>query len=131
MTDPGVLAQELLQKHWSKFGTVRIPCVYTSVTDGSYDTATGVSTSNSDSTYNLTVIFDEFNISNSYATIAQTKQVEVQSKDKIAIFPVLDLIVTPKINDTILDTDLVTWRVISLGSDAANVAHNLHVRPVK
>ncbi len=131
MTDPQELAQDQVYKHWAKFGKALNHCIYTKTADSDYDEETGEESSKVIAKRPIRVIFDEFSMSSSYSSLAQSKQIEIQYNDKIALFPYLDLTLEPTINDTVTDPDGKIWTVKGIGTDPLKAHYQLHIRPQK
>lgn len=126
MGDPKILAANLLQKHFPKFGTFRKSCTYKETGDASYNTSTGVPTPVVISTQaNVQMIFDS---AAKYAT-SFPENVDIKETDEVVIFPQLDLVVTPSVNDLIIDDQGTTWNVVAIGKDPGPVHYELLVRP--
>jgi len=123
MRDPATTMQTLLQKHFPKFGGIRKYCNYQSLENPTYDPDTKTVTAGTISANEyLWIIFD------SYSLVLVDDEL-ILGIDKKAIFPALDLSVTPKINDIIVDGDLEMWNVIGVSPDPAEAHYELHVRP--
>lgn len=126
MTDPKVLAEQLLQKNWSKFGTFRRPCTYNQMNSASYVPATGVATGEVISIQEgVEIIFDS---PGQFFKTFENDQ-PVQSTDKVAIFPSLDLNVTPTVQDQIIDPEGIVWIVKAIGDDPGPAHYELLIRP--
>ena len=130
MTDYGTLAATILQKNFDKFGSFRKLCTYTSVGDSVYDPVTGVVVESIASTQPVYIIFDEFSFTTTIAGVMQPDDSSIKEIDKKAIFPSLDLAVTPKVNDKITDDNSVIWRVMGISIDPKPAHYELHVRPI-
>ena len=131
MTDPGLLAAQLLQRNWHKFGTFRTKCTFKEMGDATKNTATGVVTPvEVSSTPDRYFIFDEFNFTQTQAGVIKAGEAKIESIDKIAMIPSLDLPSVPKIADLIIDDEDVTWRVMAIGGDPKPAHYSLHVRPI-
>ena len=113
----------LLQK-WPlfiKFGLAK-GCTFQSVLESEY--AEGNVVTPIDSSHNINVIFKnikQFLIDGS----------TIRSIDRVALFPVLELPVIPKINDVIVDPSLTEWKVQEVVGDPADAHYELRVRPIK
>ena len=129
MGEPGALAASLLQKHFPKFGTFRKSCTYNEVGDSGYDTTIGTVTPVVLSSTSIEIIFDEFTFTQTQASTMQGDETRILQIDMKAIFPSLDLSVTPKVNDLIVQ-DTTTWRVMGISLDPKPAHYELHVRPV-
>lgn len=123
MADPGKLARDLIQKHFPKFGSIRRLCTYKALPDPAYDVDTKAVTAVATTTASIYIIFDEIKVK-------QDDDVPILSIDRLAIFPKLDLSITPRVGDTIDDDEGIIWSVVGLGKDPASAAHSLHIRPV-
>jgi len=131
MSDPGARSASLLQKHFPKFGTFRKKCTYVVVGVSVYNAAAGTTTPVVVSTHtNLYIIFDEFGFTETQAQQIQPDETRVMSVDRKAVFPSLDLSVTPSVNDEITDEGGQKWRVMGLSNDPKPAHHALHVRPI-
>lgn len=129
MADPGQLAQQLLQKHFPKFGSIRVLCTFTSVGDAEYNATTGGVVESVIGSQPVYIIFGEFTFSDTKAPTYKEDDSVIESTDKKAIFPQLDLSFIPKINDYITD-NVKKWRVVGVSVDPANAHYELHVRPI-
>lgn len=130
MKDPYDLAAELLQKNWNKLGKFAKLCIYQSTRKGDYDASTGVKDEPSiEFEKSLSIVFDDFSFSKTSASYTQSKNVEIKARDRMAIFPFLDLQFPPKINDRIVDHKGRTWKVVGGTEDPGPVHYELHVRP--
>ena len=129
MGDPGALASSLLQKHFPKFGTFRKSCTYKEVDDSTYNTATGSATPVVLSSTSIEIIFDEFSFTQTQSSTIQGDESNILQIDRKAIFPSLDLAVTPKVNDLIVE-GTTTWRVMGISLDPKPAHYELHLRPV-
>ncbi len=133
MADPGVLAAELMQKHWPKFGSILKDSTYTPTKNSSYDAVSGVVTELPDPLveYSIKVIYDQFPQTKMYSPIAKG-ETEVLSIDRIAMFPALDLPVVPQIDDRLKEVaSNDQWRVVGILTDPASGHYSLHVRPIR
>jgi len=128
--DPKKLAQNLIKKNFVKFGGIRKECTYKSITVPSYDAQTGVVSAPISTSYaGIKIIFDEFSTTvNNYPNFRKDDS-SILAIDKIAIFPVLDLAVIPKVEDEIVDNNSVAWRIKGVSVDPAEAHYELHVRP--
>jgi len=128
--DPKKLAQNLIKKNFVKLGGIRKECTYKSITVPSYNAQTGVVSGPVSTSYTgIKIIFDEFSANKASYSIFIKDDSSILSIDKIAILPVLDLAVIPKVEDEIVDNNSVTWRVKGIISDPADAHYELHVRP--
>ena len=129
MTDPMVMAQKLLQKHFPKFGTFRRSCSYKEMDNSTYNAVTGAVTEVVVSTQDFVqIIFD-------YPSVRQGRYVLfgheliVHSINRVAIIPTLDLNVIPEAKDQIVDPDGVVWVVLAIADDPGPVHYELLIRP--
>lgn len=129
MSDPGALAASLLQKHFPKFGTFRKSCTYKEMADSTYNATTGAVTAVVTSTTTINIIFDEFGFTVVNAATSQGDELNILTIDRKAIFPALDLSISPKVNDLIVEGS-TTWRVMGISLDPKPAHYELHVRPV-
>jgi len=129
MADPGKLMRDLLQKNFSKFGSIRRLCDYSSMQDPVYDADTKEVTVTATSVESVYIIFDSIALNSIF--MKQEDDVTPLSIDRLAIFPKLDLLVTPHVGDMIEDDDGVVWNVIGIGVDPAGAHYELHIRPVE
>lgn len=126
MTDPMILAQTLLQKNFPKFGKFRRSCSYKEMDNSNYNSGNGTAAEVVVSTQDFVqIIFDD---AGEYAT-SFGDNVTVKITDKVAIVPSLDVTVTPKVKDQIIDPDGVIWVVEGIGTDPGPVHWSLLVRP--
>ena len=117
------IGPELLQKNWKlfvKFGATKT-CTYQSMLESEY--VDGNVTKPIDSSHTLEIIFKKIN-----ATLVDEST--ILFIDRIAVFPVLDLPVDPKINDIIVDDSLVEWEVKDVVQDPMDMHFELRVRPI-
>lgn len=134
MVDPGLLATQLLQKNFPKFGSFRKSCVYHSMLDMEYDPETGSTTeipNPENPPQDLYIIFDEFGFTKNQSGERQNLEEPILSIDKKAIFPSLDLPFMPRVNDQIVDEENLVWIVIGISEDPKPAHFELHVRPRK
>lgn len=127
--DPGALVENLVQKHFPKFGTIRKECTYYQTGNSTEDIETGVVSPEIVSTHtNLFIIFDFPNASKMSHQLLDN--ISILAIDKIAMFPSLDLSITPTVNDIIVDHLSIRWQVISIFSDPQPGLYQLLIRPV-
>ncbi len=106
------------------FGNVGVSTVYHSIVSAtSYNTSSGVNAVSISSVAGVTVIFDEF-------TLAEQDNSQVESEDKKAFIPAKGPIstITPRVQDRIIDSDGITWNVVSATTDPAGALWTLQVR---
>lgn len=129
--DPYQLAQNLLQKHFPKFGGIRKSTTYQVVADSVYDAETGSTTNTVTASYpDVLMIWDEFSFSITYAQVKKFDDSTILSIDRKVIFPSLDLPVAPAPGDRVVDDSSVTWSIIGISVDPADAHYELHVRPL-
>lgn len=124
MTDYGIKAQKLFQKHFVKFGSYRKNTTYIFSKPVSRDEDTGIITEDqTDTQPDLMVIYDKF----------ESKLVDddaILSIDRIAIFPSLNINQEPEVGDKMIQGGY-EWNVEGILNDPMPVAYELHVRPRK
>ena len=126
----------IFQKKWILFykNGLLNDCTYKSVTSDGYNTSTGIVNPGSTVDYELKnekgVILDEFNQTINQSQIKSNDDVEILSIDRKALFPVLNLAATPKIDDILL-IDSIEWIVKGISIDPAKAVYTLHIRPIK
>jgi len=128
MTNYGLKAQLLYQKHFPKFGpNIITSCVYTFNSDSNYVIETGaVSAELTPISQPLNIIFVDFDSE-------KIDDNSILHIDKIAIFPrlnILDNSMILEIDDSIVE-DLTgkEWIVKKVKLDPALAGYELHVRP--
>jgi hypothetical protein len=127
-TDPGQILQDQIQKNFPKFGSIRQACVYRQMDSFTYDADSGTSFPQEVSQHPLLIIFDTATAS-SLGEIGVAEDSSVIRNLKVAIFPALDLPITPKEGDIIVREDSSQWSVIGVIPDPAKAHWELVVRP--
>lgn len=133
MADPGVLAAQLIQKHWPKFGSIRKASVLIPSGNSDYNPSDGSVTTKPDVPieHPLQIIFDQFPQTKVYSPVGKGEE-PVLSIDRIAMFPTLDLSVVPQVEDQIKEVaSNDVWKVVGLLTDPASGHYSLHVRPIR
>lgn len=129
MADPGILLQKQLQKNFPKLGSIRKLINYQSTADDDYVPSTGTLTPTVVTTETIYAVFEPFSFTVVHSANRATDGITILSIDRKLIFPALDLTVTPKTNDFVIDTDTIKWRVIGVNPDPAGAHWELHLRP--
>ena len=114
---------QILSDKWPlfvKFGATKT-CTFQSMLESEY--VDGNVTKPIDSSNQLEIIFKKIN-----ATLVDEST--ILFIDRVALFPVLDLPVVPKINDIIVDDSLVEWEVKDVVEDPMDMHYELRVRPI-
>ena len=128
MADPQAILQQQLKKNFPKFGNIRQPVIYQVMATALYDPGVGIPIDNVEAEYPLMVIFD-------VATLGAQGNVQVDEDTtnvrelRVALFPALDLPVTPKNGDRIIKEDSSEWGVVGVIPDPAGAHYELVIRP--
>jgi len=78
----------------------------------------------------LNVIWSDFNFTKNSAQEMKFDDSTILSIDRFIIYPALDLPVSAKVGDRVVDDSSDTWSIIAVGLDPALAHYELHVRPL-
>lgn len=120
--------QQQLQKNFPKFGNIRKPCIYQEIDSAYYDAGSGSVIKNIVSEHPLMAIFDEAS-TGAVSNINVDEDTSRVRELKVAIFPALDLPITPKNHDRIVMENSSVWSVCGNIGDPADAHYELVIRP--
>lgn len=122
------IGRKLFYDNFHSFGEAIKYCTYLSVKTGTtYDVSDGKVTITVIGRKDQEIIFDSYNITQSYAPTSRPKNVNVEVNEKKAIFPAMHFPFIPKTNDLILDANSVYWKVVGGTDDAGGIHYELNV----
>lgn len=131
MSDPGQLAQQLLQKYFVKFGSIRQPIIYQSMpAKADYDPAFQTIENEPVEAVDALAIWDDFSFTQTTAANKQMDDQSILEVDKKVIIPALDLPgIIPVVGDRIVAASTQVWDVVGVSFDPAGAHYEFHARP--
>jgi hypothetical protein len=79
----------------------------------------------------IDAVWLDFKISMSRASLAKADDSTTLFVDKKVIFPALELPVTPRLTDKVVDDSNNEWSIIGIETDPARAHYTFHIRPLK
>jgi hypothetical protein len=113
--------QDAVESAFEALDDVPESCTYTQTTSSTYAPATGVDTPATNTQTGVPVVFDVYS----------TRDIDgerIRASDQKALIAANDIVVTPKVEDTITRADGTIWTVEEVATDPATAMWELRVR---